>query len=355
MIAAARPALALLLVALAACAPRLEERAVRGEPALGAAAITAGDGHRLPLRVWPAAEGPRAVVLALHGVNDYGNAFAAPAAWWAARGIATYAYDQRGFGAGAGARTVAGHGGDGRGCARGRARRRRPPSRGAALPARRQHGAARCCWRPTRGRRWPASPATSWPAPRCAAAPPCRCRTASPCGSAPAPCRRTRLGGGGLGIVPSDNVEMLRALGRDPLVIGRTRIDALHGLVDLMDEALAAAPATRTPTLVLYGARDEIIPRDATLRMLAGLAAPHRVARYAAGLPHAAARPSGRARVARHRRLDRRPPPRPCRPAPRSSRRGREGGGERRRPSPLRHPRGSGGSRAVTPDPIRVV
>jgi alpha-beta hydrolase superfamily lysophospholipase len=41
---------------------------------------------------------PVAVVLALHGFDDYSNAFTMPARLWAARGIATYAYDQRGFG-----------------------------------------------------------------------------------------------------------------------------------------------------------------------------------------------------------------------------------------------------------------
>src|SRR3546814_4785620 len=43
---------------------------------------------------------PKAVILALHGFNDYGMAFADPGAWWAQRGIATFAPDQRGFGAG---------------------------------------------------------------------------------------------------------------------------------------------------------------------------------------------------------------------------------------------------------------
>ena len=281
MIAAARLAPALLLGVLAACAPRLEERgAMQGAPVLGAAAITAGDGHRLPLRVWPAAEGPRAVILALHGFNDYSNAFAAPAAWWAARGIATYAYDQRGFGAGArlwpgtdamvadlreAARVVG-------------ARHPEVPlyllgaSMGAAVLL------AADARAPLAG---VAGHILAGPAVRGRATLPLSYRVALWLGARALP--GTRLSGGGLGIVPSDNVEMLRALGRDPLVIGRTRIDALHGLVDLMDEALTAAPGTRTPTLVLYGARDEIIPRDATLRMLAGLAAPHRVARYAEG------------------------------------------------------------------------
>ena len=43
---------------------------------------------------------PRAVILALHGFNDYSNAFAAAGAGLVAQdGIAIYAYDQRGFGA----------------------------------------------------------------------------------------------------------------------------------------------------------------------------------------------------------------------------------------------------------------
>ena len=41
-------------------------------------------------------------------------------------------------------------------------------------------------------------------------------------------------------IVPSDNIAMLRALGRDPLFQKQTRADALYGLVNLMDEARAA-------------------------------------------------------------------------------------------------------------------
>ena len=46
------------------------------------------------------------------------------------------------------------------------------------------------------------------------------------------------LTGEGLDIRPSDNVEMLRALGRDPLVIKETRIDAIYGLTNLMEAAL---------------------------------------------------------------------------------------------------------------------
>ena len=70
-----------------------------------------------------------------------------------------------------------------------------------------------------------------------------------------------RLTGRDLGIVVSDNIEMLRALGRDPMVIKGTRIDAIYGLVNLMDEAMASAPRLDGRMLVLYGARDPLIPR----------------------------------------------------------------------------------------------
>src|SRR5919199_2038019 len=70
-----------------------------GSPRLEAQRFVTADGAVLPLRRWLPEGAPKAVVLALHGFNDYSNGFAAPGPEWAAEGIATYAYDQRGFGA----------------------------------------------------------------------------------------------------------------------------------------------------------------------------------------------------------------------------------------------------------------
>jgi acylglycerol lipase len=69
-----------------------------------------------------------------------------------------------------------------------------------------------------------------------------------------------------LGIQASDNIDMLIALGRDPLVLKETRVDAVVGLVDLMDQGLAAAPNLKMPALLLYGEKDEVIPADPVLR-----------------------------------------------------------------------------------------
>jgi alpha-beta hydrolase superfamily lysophospholipase len=77
-------------------------------------------------------------------------------------------------------------------------------------------------------------------------------------------------------IRPTDNDAALRALAADPLVIKTARSDTLNGLVDLMGAALDAAPRFTARALVLYGAQDAIVPR-----------AP--VARFVAALPHAAA------------------------------------------------------------------
>ena len=66
---------------------------------------------------------------------------------------------------------------------------------------------------------------------------------------------------------------MLRALGRDPLVIKETRVDTIYGLVDLMDAALAAAPRLDAPMLVMYGAHDEIVPRPPIRRFVGALPA----------------------------------------------------------------------------------
>ncbi len=106
------------------------------------------------------------------------------------------------------------------------------------------------------------------------------------------------LTGSGLGIKPSDNIEMLRALSRDPLVIKATRVETIKGLVDLMDQALDAAPYLHGPTLLLYGAHDELIPPTPMHQFIADLpkqrAGEFRVAYYANGYHFCCATSRGR-------------------------------------------------------------
>jgi alpha-beta hydrolase superfamily lysophospholipase len=80
---------------------------------------------------------------------------------------------------------------------------------------------------------------------------------------------------------------MLKALGRDPLVIKQSRIDAVYGLVNLMDRAMASASSLRAPALVLYGAKDQLIPpaavEEMTERLPASADGSRRVAYYPNG------------------------------------------------------------------------
>jgi len=90
-------------------------------------------------------------------------------------------------------------------------------------------------------------------------------------------------------IIPSDNVPMLRALGRDPLFQKRTSIGSIYGLVNLMDEARTAPDkiTATPPILFIYGAKDQIIPAKPTEAVIAALKArpaiPLTVKRYENG------------------------------------------------------------------------
>ena len=256
-------------------------------PALQADRLVAADGTGLALRSWLPTEGaPRAVIVALHGFNDYGNFIAQAAAYLADRGIATYAYDQRGFGATPargmwpGIEALA----DDLRAMTGRVRARHPAtplyllgaSMGGAVIMVAMTGAA--------------PPAVdglvlSAPAVWGRATMPFYQRWALAVAAHTVP--SMTVTGRGLKILASDNIEMLRALGRDPLVIKETRIDTIYGLVNLMDAAFDAAPRLQMPALILYGANDEVIPKEPTERMIARLPAAggahQRLALYAKG------------------------------------------------------------------------
>jgi alpha-beta hydrolase superfamily lysophospholipase len=74
----------------------------------------------------------------------------------------------------------------------------------------------------------------------------------------------TVTGGGVVKVTASDNRAALVRLSADPLTIHATRVDAIKGLVDLMDQALASAPHFHAPALFLYGGHDDLVPPRAT-------------------------------------------------------------------------------------------
>jgi alpha-beta hydrolase superfamily lysophospholipase len=255
-------------------------------PSVDSGHLVMADGARLPLRSWLPSGPPRAVVVALHGMNDYSNFFDEPGIALARHGIAGYAYDQRGFGAG----PHPGHWSSADAMTADAAAAialladRHPGVPVFALGE--SMGGAVLMAMEARGR----TPAglsgliLSAPAVWGRASMPWYQRAALWLGHALVP--GWRPSGRGLEIRPSDNVEMLRKLSADPLVIKETRIDAIKGVVDLMDEAAVAAPSVRTGALVLYGARDEVIPPQPTwaaIRALPGLGRGQRVVLYDRG------------------------------------------------------------------------
>ena len=74
--------------------------------------------------------------------------------------------------------------------------------------------------------------------------------------------------GKGFERVVSDNNDMLRELSKDPLVIKGTRVDTIYGLNNLMDKAISSAAKVSTKGLILYGDKDELITKKPTCEML---------------------------------------------------------------------------------------
>lgn len=279
-----RTAILLVAVLLAGCTARLQPAGPAFmDPVLTPDTIVQADGTELPYRAWLPDGKPRAVIVALHGFNDYSKAFEKPGAYWAAKGIATYAYDQRGFG-GSPHRTIwAGHATMVADLATTvrlvRARHANTPvfvlgeSMGGAIA---MIGDANRHIRTDglilvapalRGRRY------LGPLPTVVL------------DIAHALLPGWRVTGSGLRIQASDNIPMLRRLGADPKVIKGARVDTLKGLVDTMDAAIAAAPRLNTRSLILYGSRDELVPRRPTFDAIRALPRDggHRPAVYRTG------------------------------------------------------------------------
>ncbi len=219
------------------------------------------DGASLPYRVWRPDGEIRAVMLALHGFNDSRDAFTFCAPSYAEAGILVIAPDQRGFGAATG-----------RGFWPGTAAlvddadamvrllRARHPGRRLAVLGESMGGAVAMVLATRRS-----PPVDTYVL------------------SAPAVWGRSEMNifmQAGLWLVagllpgltvdrgptpvhPTDNRAAMLRLSRDRLTLHDTRFDTLHGLVDLMDAALASGPAFTAPGLFQYGGHDELVPKSA--------------------------------------------------------------------------------------------
>lgn len=301
-----------LLFLASACAP-LQQGALttiaQPQPGFSNHWFTSFDGAQLGLDTYPAREQvacpqpsaspdaplygcapppvtePDVVIIAVHGMNDYAGAFHSAGAWWSAHGATVYAYDQRGFGRSPGwmvwpepelmrrdldtAVEIA--------------RRRHPDARIAVVGESMGAAVAITAFADPDAPRadalvlsgpglwgWNALPwfysASLWVSshvrPDWIVVPP-----------------------KGVRIVATDNNAKLREMWFDPLVQKSNRIDSVFGVVSIMDEAdrkIASLPDS-IPTLLLRGARDEMIPEEGVKHATAKMSRHVRTAFYAKG------------------------------------------------------------------------
>jgi alpha-beta hydrolase superfamily lysophospholipase len=330
-----RPILAVVLLLLAACAPRVVPMGpALGAPRIEGAVLVAADGARLPIREWhpgclpppmpvppeaarppggspdfaagqrrpqppPPPETPawaagtaagcagerpaRGVLLVLHGLNDHsGNFLLEGLPGLTAAGWRVVAYDHRGFGRSpnrgiwAGDATLAE---DARGAVA--ALRARHPGLPVALVGESMGGAiallAASGPRAARPDRLVLLAPALWPE----AEFPAVMRVGLDLLAHTVPVMGFRASAPG--VLASDNLAALQRFGEDPLTLKEVSVELVHGVVRLMWAAAAAAPACcEVPTLVLSGARDRVVqqgPLRAALAEMPRL----RVARYADG------------------------------------------------------------------------
>ena len=244
------------------------------------------DGAELGLTVWDTPHDPEIVVVGVHGMNDFANAFHMAAPYWAERGVKTYAYDQRGFGRSVGRgdwpdeelmredlRTAV------------RLARAAHPDATLAVVGISMGGAMAMTAfgsnNPPEGvdrlvlsgpglRGWGAIPVVQ----RLALWTSVRVRP----GWVVTPPKFVK-------IEPSDNIEMLQRTWQNPLMLRENKIEQVHGVVTLMENAHRAAPRLprEVPTLLTYGARDIVIPQRGLKRTARILPTHVRTAYYPQG------------------------------------------------------------------------
>ena len=262
---------------------------VAGGPLPGGSAPTdatltlrAADGSAVAASEWLPAGTPKAVILALHGFGDYGHStFEKAAADWTARGIAVIAPDQRGFGRNGSRGAWPGADGlvaDAQGyAAQVRARFGCAPmvvlghsmgggvvlgAAGGDLGADGLVLAAPAIWGGDRLN--PIHRLAAWLA------------------ASVVPERRIS-GRGVVRIQASDNIEALKALGRDPLYLSPPSAREIFGLVRVTDRAYDAAPRVRLPALMLLGEKDQIVPNKTVREVFRTLTGPRKVLSYPKG------------------------------------------------------------------------
>lgn len=266
------------------CAPRVQAYiSPAAEPAIINDKLITGSATVLPVRRWLPENGEiRAVIVAVHGFNDYSNAFVVPGHYLSSYGIGVYAYDQRGFGDTEDRGIWAGEENlktDLRQMVQ--AVRAEHPQVPLYLLGESMGGAVVITTLAEEDAPDVDGAILSAPAVWGRDAMPPLYRVLLWAGAHTVPWMEAT--GKNLDIIASDNFAMLRAMGRDPLIIKKTRLDAIYGIVGLMDEAYAEAPKLDVPLLLLYGMNDQVIPAKPIFTVADSLSTRYKLAYYPRG------------------------------------------------------------------------
>lgn len=248
--------------------------------------IVQGDGEKLHLRVWlpPQPQPIKGVIMALHGYNDYSKAFEVVGKHYAELGYAFYAYDQRGFGKNEncgiwpGAETLV------LDClsfafalksmyvnlplyAFGESMGGAIVLNAATLPATHTPFNGLVLLAPglwSKHNMPTAMNASLW----------LMSHTVPWLEVSPKFINRKA----------TNNLTALSDLKNDPYVMKSSRIDTLNGVVELMNEAESRLSQLTTPSFILYGEKEDILPLPKMLDLLKKLPeledTPHRIALY---------------------------------------------------------------------------
>lgn len=274
-----------LVLCASACAPRVQTyTAPYAMPQIVNDTLLTGNSTVLPVRRWLPPEGraPEAVIIAVHGFNDYSNAFVNPGHYFAGHDIAMYAYDQRGFGATSERGIWAGK------------QNLIEDLRQMVLAVRAIHpdtplyvlgesmgGAVVMNALVEEGFPKVDGAILSAPAVWGSDTMPVTYRALLWTGAHTIPWKQ--LTGKNLKILATNNIPLLREMGRDPLVIKSTRMDAIYGIVGLMDDAYEHASEIDVPLLMLYGMNDQVIPTRPILQVADTLTTRYKLVYYPKG------------------------------------------------------------------------
>jgi len=246
-----------LAISLAACVSFPDAPPAEFAPRFDEDGFHSLDGAVLGVQRWES-DAPRAIVVALHGMNDYSQMYDGPGRYWAGEGISTYAIDQRGFGRSpqfgrwVGEETMI------------------ADLRAAVAAARSQHpglpvfvaghsmGAGVILAAEAETPLGADGIILAAPGVWGGSALPVPYRIGANLAAMVAPGKT--LTGERAARQATDNIEALREMGKDPLVIKETRVDAVLGVTRVMGAGYSGAKEVRGDILFLMGEKDEIIP-----------------------------------------------------------------------------------------------